>query len=121
MVGTTITFSPATAENYVQVNKIVILTLDSSGNLIKINQVDTVKAPYYPASIDISPSGDWIYFDKRRLCCSANLDASLFRRHISMYPNFWGRNILFATRNKNNYKIRDFDMSIRLYSGGWGE
>ena len=121
MVGTTVTFSPAVAENYVQENKILILTLDSSGNLIKVNQVDTVKAPYYPASIDINPSGDWVYFDKTKLCCSANLDVSWFRRYINMYPNFWGRNILFATRNKKNYKIRDFDMSIRLYSERRGE
>lgn len=107
MVGTAITFCSPSFENYVLDNKIVILTLDADGMLIKKNHVNTVKAPYYPTSIDINTFGDWVYFDKTRPRSSINLDLSLFRGSSNMYPHFWGRNIFFAANNKDDYKIRD--------------
>jgi len=100
-------------ENEVLIAKIDEVDLCSSAKIIhKANAI----APYYHTAISVSNDLSWLYFDKYSYVTNKVRPfwlAQCFKGNIMMYPNFSEKSVYFASVNKGNYKIRDFDNSIR--------
>ncbi len=99
-------------------NEVLIAEVDEVGlcESAKVVHKANVEAPYYHTSIAISNNLTWLYFDKSTYVTNSVMSfylAQCFKENILMYPKFSEKNVYFASANKNNYKIRDFDNSIR--------